>query len=106
MYVNNRVQRIQKSTRPEQWKHVPTDQNPADQATRSVLAADLSHSMWLTGPKFLFTMTPPETDTGLFGMIDPEVDIEVRPQVVLVLHILQARSWTPNALKDFQAGDR
>ncbi|XP_067245167.1 uncharacterized protein [Chanodichthys erythropterus] len=37
--------------------------------------------MWLTGPKFLFTTTSPETDTSLFSMIDPEEDIEVRPQV-------------------------
>ncbi|XP_067250257.1 uncharacterized protein [Chanodichthys erythropterus] len=81
VYVNNRVQRIRQSTCPEQWKYVPTDQNPADQATRSVLAADLPHSMWLTGPKFLFTTTSPETDTSLFSMIDPEEDIEVRPQV-------------------------
>nr|XP_055053759.1 uncharacterized protein LOC129438884 [Misgurnus anguillicaudatus] len=81
VYVNNRVQRIRKSTCPDQWKYVPTDQNPADQATRSVLAADLPQSMWLTGPKFLFMMTPPETDTSLFSLIDPEVDIEVRPQV-------------------------
>lgn len=81
VYANNRVQRIRKSTHPEQWKNVPTDQNPADQATRSVLTADLPHSTWLTGPKFLFTMTPPETDTSLFSMIDPEVHIEVCPQV-------------------------
>lgn len=103
VYVNNRVQRIQKSTRPEQWKYVPTDQNPADQATRSVLAADLSHSMWLTGPKFLFTTTPPETDTGLFSMIDPEVDIEVRPQVASCATHTSSKELDPKSFERFSS---
>lgn len=32
VYVSNRVQRIQRSSHPDQWHYVPTDQNPADHA--------------------------------------------------------------------------
>lgn len=36
VYVSNRGNRIHLSTSPNQWTHVATEQNPADQATRSV----------------------------------------------------------------------
>ena len=36
VYVHNRVHRIRRTTSPQQWHYVPTDQNPADLATRSV----------------------------------------------------------------------
>lgn len=38
VYVSSRVLRIQRSSHPDQWRFVPTDQNPADHATRSVAA--------------------------------------------------------------------
>lgn len=41
VYVANRVQRIRKSTIPEQWKYVPTQKNPADLATRPIPAEKL-----------------------------------------------------------------
>lgn len=41
VYMANRVQRIRKSTIPEQWKYVPTQKNPADLATRPIPAEKL-----------------------------------------------------------------
>lgn len=52
VYVSNRVKRVHSSSSPTQWTHVPTEQNPAGLATRSVCATQLSSSMWLTGPPF------------------------------------------------------
>lgn len=56
IYVSNRVQRIRKSTTPEQWYYVPTHLNPADDTTKSVPAAHLRDTTWLTGPAFLLCL--------------------------------------------------
>lgn len=32
-FVANRVQRIHRSTTPEQWQYIPSDENPADYAS-------------------------------------------------------------------------
>ncbi|CAB4017297.1 Hypothetical predicted protein [Paramuricea clavata] len=69
VYVSNRVQRIRRSSSPDQWRYVATDINPADLATRSVKACDLKDSSWLAGSKFLQSTSsldvPPETETFL-----------------------------------------
>ena len=45
VYVANRVERIRKVSRPEQWNYVPTGLNPADIATRSVSAVVLTQTI-------------------------------------------------------------
>ena len=53
-FVSNRVGQIQAHSEATQWRHVPTDQNPADIGTRDISMADLAKSeMWKSGPKFL-----------------------------------------------------
>ncbi|XP_038063243.1 uncharacterized protein LOC119733951 [Patiria miniata] len=52
-YVCNRVNRLLKTSEPEQWTYVPSERNSADLASRSILAAELSGSMWIAGPEFL-----------------------------------------------------
>ena len=54
VYVSNRVERIRKTSAPHQWHYVPTSQNPADLATRSLEADDLKESTWHSGSKFLY----------------------------------------------------
>lgn len=79
VYVSNRVERIRKFSSPEQWHYVPTSQNPADVATRSVPAVLLSNTSWLTGPKFL--LLPMKEDAPVdtsYNLVDPESDVEVR----------------------------
>lgn len=53
VYVNNRVRQIQQSSSPDQWRYVPTEHNPANRGSRSVAAASLSTTTWLSGPAFL-----------------------------------------------------
>ena len=55
VYFKNRLARIQQYTSVHDWRHVPTDLNPADQASRGATAAVLLKTeTWLHGPKFLY----------------------------------------------------
>ncbi|KAK3742103.1 hypothetical protein QZH41_020261, partial [Actinostola sp. cb2023] len=81
-YVSNRVERIRRSSTPNQWRYVSTQVNPADLATRSVQASDLEDSTWHKGPKFLHnTDSAASTKEGEIAEIaadDPEVRLEVK----------------------------
>lgn len=79
-YVTNRVSFIQKMTKPVQWSFVPTERNPADQATRALPAQDLKDSAWIKGPAYLIEQTQPINET--FEIIDPDNDKEVRSVVI------------------------
>lgn len=92
-YVSNRVQRIHRSSTPQQWKYVPTHLNPADAATRSS-SSDISvkQKAWLEGHAILkeqdlnpapheFLLVLPDTevrpcalktDVRPFSSIEPE----------------------------------
>lgn len=47
-YVSNRVSIIHQRSKPEQWKFVSTENNPADIGTRSTTCAAEIHTKWLT----------------------------------------------------------
>ena len=53
-FVANRIGEIQTSTDPEQWKYIPTDQNPADILSRGMTTTELLDcTAWWRGPEFL-----------------------------------------------------
>ena len=53
-FIENRVNEIRKIVPPQQWKYCPTDQNPADIASRGQKASILKESKrWWEGPEFL-----------------------------------------------------
>ena len=54
VFVSNRVQEIQDSTSASQWKHVESQDNPTDEASRGMKARELQDSRWLLGPTFLW----------------------------------------------------
>lgn len=91
-YINNQtrrfyvyVQRIRKSTKPEQWCYVHTDQNPADLGTRSVPAAEVKHTTWLTGPTFLSMPDGiPNHEEESYELVDPDSDGEVRSHATAI----------------------
>ena len=71
-FVANRLAIIHDSTKPEQWRYVPSEQNPADDASRGVQG-----ERWLVGPQFLtlgeedWPKPPPAMDK--LTDTDPEV---------------------------------
>ena len=67
---------------PKQWFHVPTDQNPADIATRHFNASDLQNSAYISGPSFLRETA--ESDHQDYPLVEPNCVKEVRPQVISI----------------------
>ncbi|KAK7921993.1 hypothetical protein WMY93_008895 [Mugilogobius chulae] len=54
VYVSNRIARIRKSSHPNQWHFICTEENPADHGTRPVTATALKDTNWFSGPAFLW----------------------------------------------------
>jgi len=60
-YVANRLSRIREVSSPDQWRHVSTQDNPADLITRGAEAKSFSHcGLWWTGPKWLSNFITPD----------------------------------------------
>ncbi|VDI29008.1 Hypothetical predicted protein [Mytilus galloprovincialis] len=79
-YISNetrRVEKIRKFSSPSQWNYVPTNRNPADSGTRSVLAHEIHSSEWLLGPKQLLSSEQKNSE-DIYQLIDPEEDGEIR----------------------------
>lgn len=104
MYVHNRVQRIRQSTVPEQWHFVPTNQNPADIATRSVSASQLANTQWFKGPDFLHKpLTVQQETQKTFELVMPELDGEIRPHVTSFVTLTEERHLTSERFKRFSS---
>lgn len=53
-FISNRVSHVQDKISPENWRHVPTSDNPADCASRGLYPSQmLEHPTWFAGPSFL-----------------------------------------------------
>lgn len=88
VYVANRVSRIRSFCGPEQWNHVPTDDNPADVATRKFRTSDLTGSMWLRGPDLLQRVNLDDVNEH-FPLVDAESDKEIKKDISAVKTILE-----------------
>ena len=53
VFVANRINKILKHFKAEEWKHIPRKFNPADHGTRGLKPSELKEK-WLQGTKFLF----------------------------------------------------
>ncbi|KAJ8345841.1 hypothetical protein SKAU_G00300340 [Synaphobranchus kaupii] len=101
-FVANRLQKIHLSTTPQQWKYVPTDENPADHASRGLTARELSSSIWFTGPQFLWKkeIVLPEDGIPELTIGDPEVrsaqaiKTKTTEQVSIVDRLSKLSSWS------------
>lgn len=69
-FVSHRVGEIHEQSDPNQWRYVPTKQNPADFGTRGLTVSELADSeMWWKGPTFLAF---PESDWPKQKSANPE----------------------------------
>ena len=74
----NNVGQIQSLTDPEQWRHVPTKQNPADLLTRGLSVSALMQDRWRKGPAFLVQAETEWPEKKIVAK--EELDVEVRKQ--------------------------
>ena len=82
-FVANRISAIHESSTPNQWRHVPGKENPADLASRGIRATDAQRlRFWLTGPKFLWENESKWPNTNDSVELD-EKDIEIRKDCIV-----------------------
>lgn len=102
VYVSNRVQRIRKSSLPEQWNYFPTDTNPADHASQSIPANTLVSSMWLKGPDFLLKPDKNGADSeASFDLLNPQSDPEICPLVTSFSTLVAEPPLNPRCFESF-----
>lgn len=91
IYVSNRVAEIQRLTGHFRWRHIPTNENPADYISRGQRPRDLMRNeIWWKGPPMLRTMT--ETDE------EPELPDEELPELRISL---ATTTTTPKRMEIF-----
>lgn len=103
VYVHNRVQRIRQTARPEQWNYVCTEDNPADHASRSVPASLLAQTTWFTGPYFLLNSPNRSEPVHSFNLVEPELDMDVRPTVRSCATKLQEKGLNTERFQRFSS---
>ncbi|XP_055585132.1 uncharacterized protein LOC129737984 [Uranotaenia lowii] len=85
VFVSNRIAEIQRLTKDCQWRHIPTELNPADKVSRGVLASEIvGDELWWHGPGFLTSPVEQWPDSKVCVENFPEQDCEA--QVVVSLH--------------------
>ncbi|XP_038069094.1 uncharacterized protein LOC119738319 [Patiria miniata] len=75
VFVANRAQQIRNHSDPSQWRHVASEENPADEGSRGITPSELATSKWLKGPAFLWEENLPMEQNPGYQLIegDPEV---------------------------------
>jgi len=84
-YVSNRVTEIQASSSPTDWRHVPTELNPADLGTRGVdLKELLSMKCWVEGPDFIRVGCWPKQPSVFEATTETRTEEKSSPEDALV----------------------
>ena len=86
-FIANRVPEIHDATSPEQWRHVPTSLNPADEGLRGMdIHALKTKCRWLFGPKFLLQLEDQWPVKEIGKIPDGDKEVEVEKHVTFITH--------------------
>ncbi|XP_038106731.1 uncharacterized protein LOC119766322 [Culex quinquefasciatus] len=87
VFVSNRIAEIQRLTKDDTWRHVPTEMNPADLISRGLRPSQLlDQPLWWYGCSFFTNLNepwPPVMPTLSLAAL-AEMDLERRQSVALV----------------------
>ncbi|KAJ8027040.1 hypothetical protein HOLleu_32065 [Holothuria leucospilota] len=76
-FVANRLSLIHNGSTPEQWHHVPSKLNPADDITRGLSAEELvDRSRWLHGPNYLWHERDKWPEEPVLAKLDTDPEIK------------------------------
>lgn len=98
-FVANRVAAIRQESEPKQWRHVRSELNPADYASRGIKASETNKlDRWKRGPEFLWKSTdewPPQPSDLIDSLDDSDEGVK-REKVTVGAAIVRKDFW--NAL--------
>ena len=85
-FVENRVATIREGSSPSQWRHVDSQSNPADDASRGLTAEELlTCTRWQNGPSFLCENETQWPKTPDLGRKVPDNDPEVKTAKICMI---------------------
>ena len=84
-FVANRVNEIHEASTPQQWRHVPTSLNPADDGSRGMKLHDLDpNCRWLSGPSFLLKPKEHWPVRRIGNIPDDDSEVQVERTVMVI----------------------
>lgn len=85
-FVSHKVAEIQQLTNVNDWRHVPTNDNPADPLSRGLMPSQLKEcSLWWKGPQFLLK---PEEEWPKLEMNSKTIEVpEVKAEVHNIMKV-------------------
>jgi hypothetical protein len=105
-FVANRVSVIRALTQKSQWRHIKTDLNPADNASRGMRAdAFLKERCWLNGPDFLAKCEADWPKLSTQPLVHSDSDSEVKKTVVAFATTVHEDPLT-RFIKSFSSWDK
>lgn len=90
VFVANRIQQILEASTADQWRYVPSNDNPADHASRGLTVNELKSTEWFSGPAFLRQALPEPTEAE-FSI--PDDDVEVKRAMTTSAADVKTSTW-------------
>ena len=96
-YVANRVAVIHGGSTTDQWRHVPSDLNPADDLSRGLSADDMVHNRrWISGPSFLHDEESKwPASQSVDDMSGDDLEVKKRRQLSAEVYLAEANATEP-----------
>ena len=102
-FVANRITAIHNGSSPDQWRHVGTKCNPADDVSRGLTAEELiMRKSWVHGPEFLWHEEDMWPVTPVSGDV-PDGDPEVKTHVNIFQAIVNEHNAVDKLLKSYSS---